>query len=34
MSEDAPLDKEAVTAMLDKLGLSLGAMEKTDKSAL
>lgn len=34
MSEDAPLDKESVTAMLDKLGLSVEGMEKTDKSAL
>jgi hypothetical protein len=34
MSEDAPLDKDAVAVMLDGLGLSLEGMEKTDKSAL
>jgi hypothetical protein len=34
MSEDATLDKDAITAMLDGFGFSLGTMEKTDKSTL
>lgn len=34
MTEGAALDKDAITAMLDGFGFSLGTMEKTDKSAL
>lgn len=34
MEEGGELDKEAVASILDGLGLSLGEMKKSDKSAL